>query len=433
MSDNSSNPLIVSLPRHRFERTTKDSEPILFQEITSQDQQQQQHEGQCMVCQENMSRYTCPQCQILYCSVVCYRNHTSNCTEAFYRTRAESILKLEASEQQDETSKILRRQYEDSLIEETNEEELYELLLALENGETTQKELLSIMSPTTRATFEKDIQSESLQKMVLDSWHPWWRREFVRSCDKLDEANDETHVLKTLDDRLLKISKFESLYKRGVTPPLLLYNLIDIVYATCWTLRLYHGVQNALLVKVDAAATLLEASSVLSKDARYENLPTILGKCAAASTSQYKKGCNSHWTILSIDCSLILTSHRLVGRALLEAIDILKAAYKGLKKDNKRKNTSSQNQISELRKGRKKMEYFLSWSLHQSSRDFFGSELEIAIQEWVQHWKAISDPKEDSSIKALEFPPSEPLSRHSRAPSSLPPLLMTAIETKSKS
>ena len=39
----------------------------------------------CIVCAENMGRYTCPRCFAHYCSADCYRKHGERCTESFYQ------------------------------------------------------------------------------------------------------------------------------------------------------------------------------------------------------------------------------------------------------------------------------------------------------------------------------------------------------------
>lgn len=39
----------------------------------------------CLVCHKQFSRYTCPRCNVRYCSLPCYNSHSSRCLESFNR------------------------------------------------------------------------------------------------------------------------------------------------------------------------------------------------------------------------------------------------------------------------------------------------------------------------------------------------------------
>ena len=36
-------------------------------------------------CNQKASSYTCPRCHVRYCSLDCYKKHSAQCTEGFYR------------------------------------------------------------------------------------------------------------------------------------------------------------------------------------------------------------------------------------------------------------------------------------------------------------------------------------------------------------
>lgn len=451
MSDNTA-PLVVPLRRWHHSETTKlDSNPILWKEelssVTNQQTKEEETKSRCRICSQHVSRYTCPRCQVPYCSVDCYRNHTatnsedvSDCTEAFYQNRVQSIQQLETREHNEDTHKLLSRQYEQSLVSEDDDvstEELYTLLSALEEQQgddnIDQEQLLSLLSPTLRATFEKDMQNGSLQKLVLETWYPWWRRELGDGEDDRDRDESSASMLqrtkkkssRTLDERLLKIPSFDFIRKSGPEPQLL-FNAVDIIYSICWTLRLYHGAHNAASqLAMDAAATLVSNSQVLKQDARYDHLEQVLVDSTSASTQQYPVGCNVHWTVLTTDCSLVLASSRLVCRAILEAIDILKAALKQLKQ-NSSSDDSVQEQITQLRRVRKKLEYFLSWSKHSFA---LGEDVKVGVQEWTESWRPDSEIQEPMVELQFPAPTKEPDRKH-EAP--VAPPLMTVIQTKLK-
>ena len=39
----------------------------------------------CLVCQKQFSQYTCPRCNVRYCSLPCYKSHSARCCESFNR------------------------------------------------------------------------------------------------------------------------------------------------------------------------------------------------------------------------------------------------------------------------------------------------------------------------------------------------------------
>lgn len=47
----------------------------------------------CQVCNRSFAQNTCPKCRCQYCSLSCYKQHSSGCTEAFYRDQAVTELK----------------------------------------------------------------------------------------------------------------------------------------------------------------------------------------------------------------------------------------------------------------------------------------------------------------------------------------------------
>merc|ERR1719324_2204931 len=46
----------------------------------------------CGVCQQNQFRYTCPRCEVVYCSLPCYQRHGDKCTENFYQRQVQEEL-----------------------------------------------------------------------------------------------------------------------------------------------------------------------------------------------------------------------------------------------------------------------------------------------------------------------------------------------------
>jgi hypothetical protein len=427
----------------------------------------------CLVCQQHEARYTCPQCQIPYCSIECYRNHNnhyndndkkSSCTEEFYKKKVTSLMQLECLDRQDLNHRMLNRYHqqehhsnhlvaldesEDYAADYLEEEDLYQLWSKLEElgyeiNYMSAAEITNMIPSSLKTKFQKDLQQGKLQRLVLDHWFPWWRRQLVGNNEDSDVTEKATLQLEqggsserdlSLDERLLKTPKFDAMFKSNKRYPttsnqeLLCFNLIEILFATCCTLRLFHGVKNASTnAPVDASMTLVAASVVLGKDTRFTSLAEVLTHCKRVSKSFGRiNGENEdlgitdgHWDVLLEDVALLVTSHRLVGRALLEAADLLKSAIKELKHckstsaDESTKEGKDHSDVdnyqdmhlncTKLRLLRKKLQFYLSWTQCAENRILFEEGmLEDEIITWIDEWKMIGRGQEDMEKSCVEM------------------------------
>jgi hypothetical protein len=313
------------------------------------------------------------------------------------------VLQLEVKENEQETKRMLSRNYlqqqqqqqlqdEPDIPSDVTEEELYNVLAVLEGGDEQELSRL-LSSPRLKAAFERSIENGGLHDWFLEPWHPWWRQELVGyEQDEGEDNDDDDEGLeengfngKTLDERLLEVPSFRSLQPTKKDLPDLGFNLVSILYGISWTLRLYHGVENSKEVGMDAASTLVQSSTVLSSDARFSTLEEAMHASAVASTQSYqggKSGCNTSWNILAQDVALIYRNRRLVGRALMEAIDIVRVALSAVKKEGDTEGASR------MRRTRKKIEFYLSWSLEQST---LCAGLSENIEAWINDWQSSDD------------------------------------------
>lgn len=418
----------IILPLRRGARTrhsTRDAEPVAWKhreeeevidlslKYSSNQNTAQLKAEVCRVCSQNEARYTCPKCSIPYCSVQCYRNHNgtegdsdkSSCTEIFYRDRVSQVLRLEGKDREQETKRMLNRAHHElskDILDDSSDhdelfskEELSNFLRIIEGGNEEELEKLFV-SPRLKTAVHNSVERGELQEWLLEPWHPWWRPELAKPMDKDnievdedEEGEDEEEMesqnpdRKSLDERILAVPSFQSVCPKGTAkPPVeLRFNLVDIIYSISLTLRLYHGVVNAVEEPVHAASALIGASAVLSGDARFSSLEEVLAACTEASTRasrQEGRGCNAPWTILVRDVALICSNRRLVARALLEAKDIMRRYVVVVKKDG------DSASASRMRRIRKKIEFYLSWLLEQPT---VLSTLADDVERWLAKWK----------------------------------------------
>lgn len=313
----------------------------------------------CLVCQKSDARYICPRCRLPYCSVNCYNGHNDSCSESFYQDRVNAVLGREQKEDSGKIHSILNRTHQNG--DERTRGLLWDLAESLEMGTLTDKEVESFLTPDMKSAFHQAVHSGQLSD-TIQQWHPWWMPEYTA-----EDENTPISKQTTLDDRLLSIPSFLML-RPGATPsPQLAYNMVDILYSTVLILRQYYGIENARSVSVEAAQSLIEASSVLRDDARYSSLPECLMACTLKKMS-------IEWKILAHDVAR-LWNKRDMAHALLDAVALLKSASRDL---------IGVNRI-QMKKYKKKFEFYLSWSRAVSLPLQLGAE----IDNWITNWSSV--------------------------------------------
>lgn len=445
------------------ERVSEDTKPsVALTNLGSTASSDVAHEIVCAVCSKNQARYACPRCQIQYCCVECYRKHTSGkdgesqaCTEDFYKNRVASILELEARERKVETANLLNAHYKSYREDEQSPEDvlsdqLHDLLQILDEQQDENllpEQVLALLPPALRSDFQRDLQNGKLQDMLLKRWFPWWKRQL--GVDGDDQGSFRSG--KTLDEKLMNVPKFGTISRSRQISHSLLFNLFDVIYAFCWTMRLYHGLPNILAggrskpepesdidggLVMDAAATMIGASAVLSNDARFNSLEHVLATCTTSSTRAYPDSCNAEWAVLVEDCAEIISSHRLVGRALLEVKDLFKAATARMKAEESKPSSTTRNDREAqlpIRQFRKKVDFFLSWAL--DSKHQFDNNLREEVLRWSRRWGENGvtgdDYLQNESIRNLRIPePSrQTLNKVKRETDEEPPLMIELSST----
>jgi hypothetical protein len=335
---------------------------------------------------------------------------------------------MQIKERLTDTKHMIQRVYEQSIEGSSDpgipQEDLLKIMRVLEEGdETAINELLE--SEKIRRELSDCLSRGDLLDYVLDVWTPWWQPETHPATST--EMN-ESDLGIPLDDRLLMIPRLNSLHPDPSKLPDLRYNLLDIIHAICWTLRLYHGCSNAMECSIDAAETLYRASFVISEDARWQNLPEVLSSCTMRSTrSRQNGGCNTSSLQLINDMIQITESNRYIAKALLEALDILRSATAAAKRDN---DTES---FARLRKCRKKIEFFLSWCRESSNMELL-TQLPKRIEMWSTEWELLSTNNDDKESILGGFRISSSSSRTNLPATSRPldPLLIEEVSSGKK-
>lgn len=130
-------------------------------------------------CKKEKPNYTCPKCNILYCSAQCYRaGEHQKCSEDFYRTCVEEELKGQGQESiaKQRMQEILERLYkeEENLDSDdsSDTESLSERLAGVDLESSD--EVWARLSAKEREEFKHLLETAGNFNEIIPDWEPWW-------------------------------------------------------------------------------------------------------------------------------------------------------------------------------------------------------------------------------------------------------------------
>jgi len=192
----------------------------------------------------------------------CYKTHSTNCTEAFYKENIDEMLKSTKStdEEKKMITETIKRVQEQDLLEQ----EEMALLDSLEGVDLDSPDLFNKLTKEDQQTFKNLIESGKITSL-LPVWEPWWLKEpvkiFVKEVTEEEEQEETPVILNPIPPLSELTSKTPS--------PFLLFNLLDILYSYAYGMRYFNGdcqsdLQNSLSLFYDI-------SSVLSSNQVFES------------------------------------------------------------------------------------------------------------------------------------------------------------------
>ncbi|KAJ7031592.1 hypothetical protein C8F04DRAFT_1262702 [Mycena alexandri] len=150
----------------------------------------------CGLCRRQFSKYTCPTCNVPYCSLTCFRSEAhSQCSETFYKKEVESDIRAEPSKTTQERQRmleLLKRFEEDSAAQgelglegeaEDDEDDLARRLQSVDLESTSSENLWAILTPVEREKFLKVMEDPSSdlalqllasEDLEVEKQDPWW-------------------------------------------------------------------------------------------------------------------------------------------------------------------------------------------------------------------------------------------------------------------
>ncbi|CAK9823671.1 Zinc finger HIT domain-containing protein 2 [Anthophora retusa] len=245
-------------------------------------------ENICKLCNSLPRLYTCPRCDIGYCSVNCYKSDAHlECSESFYKQCVEDELKLQERGPGSRLKmiEILKRVHEQDLInmqalesdnEDEEEGEMSEEQLDSDDEEDVPDlenrlhninldnadEVWSALTDAEKQEFEALIKNGDIEKL-LPQWVPWWTYTKKKLVQEMDEKDDEeTKELPPLID----VPIFTDLQKAS---PNVQFNVINVIYAYAYIANYYNG--DYLNCPVEATVVFLDLCDNIKLNKIYEN------------------------------------------------------------------------------------------------------------------------------------------------------------------
>lgn len=272
-----------------------------------------EREKVCAICTKQYSKYSCPRCNIHYCSTVCYKNHGSSCTEDFYQELVGADMKTTKASEEDrkkmiETLQRIRDQdaggQHDSGSDEgdeddedqdegdgTPQEEKEEAMLQLQNLALAEADDLTLdqLTAAQRKRFLRDVARGEVSKTVAP-WHPWWepglqdtqagafsppRPPLVQDLD-MDALSQSLHERDAPDvpDGSLLLPAAAT----GNASPLVGNSVVDLLVAYCHVSRVYNG--DLQWAALEAADSILGLCPCLSRTQPHHSVRQAFSKCA---------------------------------------------------------------------------------------------------------------------------------------------------------
>ncbi|KAI3993668.1 hypothetical protein MKX01_002681, partial [Papaver californicum] len=340
----------------------------------------------CRVCQKQFSQYTCPRCNLRYCSLQCYKGHSLRCTESFMR---ENVMAELHQTQPDDNAKlkmldILKRFHsEEEQIEGMNHSDDDDSDDHTLSEETMQKILsgnqvsLDDLSPEEVQQFKRAVASGELSKLIKP-WDPWW---FNLSAKTISFSREGTQLVKPLhqqDTALPPQDTLEGGQSSEVPPgpenplppinklsstnpsPLLSVHLIDIIYSYCFTLRLYNGDWKS--DALDSAMVVLSLSSVLGEGALPESVTEALAhslKQTCSPSYRHAGGLQFGLGLFNDVVALLHLGRNALVCALCDLQRLIQAGGHKLRSENSRKLKSEMK--SKLKLVDRKIYFMMCW------------------------------------------------------------------------
>lgn len=223
----------------------------------------------CAICLNSESKYTCPKCGIVYCSVNCYKSEKHIlCSEDFYKDRVIEELKTINTDEldRDKMINILRRTHAEDLSDsdiDTDDDSIPDLSERLQGIDLNDADnVWKCLTDEEKNEFEQLLSSGDIIE-VIPEFVPWWNK----WCKKKVEDYDE--FLKRQKEYISYCPQHVELktnlgFTKSKASPMLMWNIVNALASYVYTVRYYMGELSNF--QCDSTRMIISLSSSLSKN-----------------------------------------------------------------------------------------------------------------------------------------------------------------------
>ncbi|KAL2551043.1 HIT-type Zinc finger family protein [Forsythia ovata] len=345
----------------------------------------------CRVCEKQFSQYTCPRCNIRYCSLHCYKSHSLRCTESFMRENV--VQEMQQLQPDNETKQkmldILKRFHEEEETDSMDEDDSYLSEETIQKIMSGNQISLDDLSAEERKCFQRAVASGELSKLIKP-WDPWWLKPSAKYISLGQDGVSLVQPLVEQDSVESSGNDMEGNQLHDIPPgpetplppasklstadpsPLLAVHLIDIIYSYCFTLRLYNGDWQS--DALESAMVLLGVSSVLGKGGQPETVLEALLHCLEQTSSpayRHMGGLQFGLGLLDDVISLLYLGGAALVCLLCDTQRLIQAAEKDLKSEKLHK--SKRVEIKNKLKSAERKVYFIMCWVHEQPAEVWSS------------------------------------------------------------
>ncbi|KAG8683334.1 hypothetical protein FRC08_014338, partial [Ceratobasidium sp. 394] len=189
----------------------------------------------CGICRRQFAKYTCPACNLQYCSLVCYRSEThSRCAETFYKVALAEQIQGEPARTNEEKQQmlgLLKRFEEEAAGDDDREENTDDIASRLQGIDIDTADHDTLWGLLTEGEKQKFLQTvadptSEESKQILDAEEltekPWWVSEVV--------SEGKAPAIRPVPQNMLESSQFN---------PMLLFNVFHLSLSYAHTVRTF--------------------------------------------------------------------------------------------------------------------------------------------------------------------------------------------------
>jgi len=238
----------------------------------------------CQLCKLQKASYTCPRCNIKFCSTACYKseNH-QQCSEEFYKECVIKELQQQQSVSGDQKNvlEMLKRLEEpesdteyddlDSDDDQSENDDLPERLAGVDinNADEVWKRLTN----DEKQEFKSLVYNGKLEEIVKPV-EPWWKLTLDKKL-VTDVAADQLKIkefLKKCPKVPRNIADFDKMSNK-LPAKCIIYGVANVIGAYCFVYRYYNG--DHLSYEIEATENLISVCENFKSNSNFESISAV--------------------------------------------------------------------------------------------------------------------------------------------------------------